>query len=269
MSLGVLLGLQSPESESWDGELFLLARSRWASWQRSHPVLQVCDDLEDLRGWAESRDVDEYNPVLLALAEQGAVDGGDDPAATAALLWLLLGGAVRVAEKLLPLSDQIDELVAAQMWICARTIHWRKGVYVASSVLMNTRREVLTDLGVSVSRGESERGQVKVFAPQWVFDLIDLAQTQVDTTAADRLHDIFEEAAGTGLVSPEDCQMLLDLARRAQTTHAGRGLGGLLEHAAATSVAADWGVSRATVSRRAGRALTVLQGSYGTQVRSA
>lgn len=38
--------------------------------------------------------------------------------------------------------------------------------------------------------------------------------------------DIFDEAVGAGLVSVDDCELLVQLAERAQTSRAGRGCGG-------------------------------------------
>ena len=143
MSVAQQLGLTEPY-----GDLMVCAGERWGRWRCTRPVLDVCEDLQGLRDWVRQAEPHDANQVLLALGELGAVDGHDDPAATTALLWLLLPGAVGIARSLQPLSTRIDELVAAQLWICARTLSWSKGIWVAATVLMNTRREVLTDLGL-------------------------------------------------------------------------------------------------------------------------
>lgn len=262
MSVGTQLGLEMP-----DGDLWVSACDRWHGWRRARPELEVCDELVDLPAWVrQHEDRDEVNEVLLALAEMGAVDGGDDPAATGALLWLLLPGAIRLANSLSPLSVRIDELVAAQLWICGRTVSWPKRVQVASTVLLNARREVLTDLGVGNSGRRRE-------VPVQDVELLERAAHPDGGPAVtgpwDRLYDLLGDVTEKGLVDLDDCRILLELAEVARSPRAGRGLGGLLARDAASRVAARRGVSRSTVARRARGALAVLQDTYSTQARSA
>ncbi len=270
MSLATQLGLEQPQ-----GDLLVSACARWEGWQQAHPVLAVCDDLLGLRDWVRAAAPDEANEVLLALAELGAADGGDDPAATAVLVWLLLPGAVGVARALMPLSERIDELVAAQLWICARTVSWRKHVWVAATVLMNTRREVMTDLGLSMD-ARAARAELPSADPEHLTGP-GLSAQPVGTcvphsTAAadvDLLHGLLQDATGAGVVSPDDCHLLLRLAEHASTRRGGRGRGGLFARSSAADVAQEWGVSRATVTRRADRALRALQDSYARTARVA
>lgn len=269
MSLATQLGLEPPQ-----GDLWVSACARWEGWQRAHPVLAVCDDLFGLRDWVRHAAPDETNQVLLALAELGAADGGDDPAATAALLWLLLPGAVGIAHALMPLSERIDELVAAQLWICARTVSWRKGVSVAATVLMNTRREVMTDLGLSMDP-RAARVEFPSAAPELLTGPgfsghpVGTCVPQSDAAAdVDLLHGLLEDATRAGLVSRYECHLLLRLAQHARTRRGGRGRGGLFARSSTADVAHECGVSRATVTRRADRALRTLQDTYakGTRV---
>lgn len=270
MSLATQLGLEEPH-----GDLLVSARARWQEWQGIHPVLAVCDDLLALPQWIKQATPERSNEVLLALAEQGAADGGDDPAATAALLWLLLPGAVGIAQTLMPLSERIDELVAAQLWICARTVSWAKGVRVAATVLMNTRREVMTDLGLSMDpragRSEVPSADPELFMALGVrVRLVGTGEPQgAEAAHVDALHALLEDATGAGVVDHDDCQLLLRLAEHAETPRAGRGRGGLFARSSATHVAREWSVSRATVTRRAERALQALQDTYASTVRSA
>lgn len=271
MSLATQLGLEEPH-----GELLVSARARWQEWQRIQPALAVCDDLLALPQWIKQATPEESNEVLLALAEQGAADGGDDPAATGALLWLLLPGAVGIAQTLMPLSERIDELVAAQLWLCARTVSWAKRVRVAATVLMNTRREVMTDLGLSTDvragRAEVPSADPEQFIALGVrVRLVGTCEPQGAVAAAhiDALHALLEDATGAGVVDHDDCQLLLRLAEHAETPRAGRGRGGLFARSSATHVAREWGVSRATVTRRAERALRALHDTYAGTARSA
>lgn len=270
VSLATQLGLEQPHED-----LLVSACARWEEWQQTYPVLGVCEDLLGLREWVRRAAPDETNEVLLALAELGATDGGDDPAATAALLWLLIPGAVGVAHALMPLSERIDELVAAQLWICARTVSWRKGVSVAATVLMNTRREVMTDLGLSMDP-RAARAEFPSADPELLtgpgFSGHPVGTCVPRSTAAadfELLHGLLEDATGAGVVSPDDCHLLLRLAQHACTRRGGRGRGGLFARASSADVAEEWGVSRATVTRRADHALRALQDTYARRVRVA
>ncbi|MCK0113527.1 hypothetical protein MWU75_15370 [Ornithinimicrobium sp. F0845] len=273
MSLETQLGLGMP-----DGDLWVLACDRWHGWKRARPVLGVCDELPDLRTWVRRQtDPGAVNTVLLTLAELGAEDGGDDPAAAGALLWLLMPGAVRMAQSLMPLSDKVDQLVAAQLWLSARTVNWSKGIQVAGTLLMNTRRDAVEELGLSRRRRAARSREVPVddielihaLRPPWQPVQPGEDSTASSPGACDLLHDLLEVAATEGRVDLDDCRILLELADAAESPRASRGHAGLLGREAAAVVAAERGISRATVCRRAKSALTVLQGTYATQVRSA
>jgi hypothetical protein len=271
VSLARQLGLNGENKN-----LLVVAGTRWQEWQRAHPALQVGGDLHELREWMRHAGGEDANTVLLALAELGAVDGGDDPAATAVLLWLLLPGAVGVARALMPLSGRIDELVAAQLWICARTVSWRKGVTVAATVLMNTRREVMTDLGLSsdakASRAELPSADLEVLSSRGRsahVHAVDVPSAAVAQGNREELHDLFIAATKAGVVTADDCRLLVRLAEQADTRRSGRGRGGLLGRDSATDVARECGLSRATVARRADRALRALQHTYAEKARCA
>lgn len=262
MSVATQLGLEQP-----DGDLLGLACARWPGWIQSHPVLDVCPDLPALPALLRQMQPEQVNDVLLQLAQLGAVDGGDDSAATGALLWLLLPGAIGVAHDLAPLSQRVDELVAAQLWICARTVSWRKGVRVASTVLRNTRREVLADLGL---RAGARRVEIPMDVE--VLEWVGGAGSRYTDQKGERakvLGDIFDAALSIGAVSVDDCELLVQLAQRAQSPRAGRGSGGLTSRTSAAAVAAERGISRPTVARRVERTLQALRASSCTTARSA
>lgn len=270
MSLAKQLGLERPSAD-----LLVRAGDRWQGWQRTHPVLAVSENLQGLREWVRNAGPEEANEVLLALAELAAVDGGDDRAAAAGLSWLLLPGAVGVARALAGLSDHIDELVAAQLWICVRTVSWRKRIWVAATVLMNTRREVITDLGLSMDP-RAGRAELPVPDPALLIRPGSAAQ-QIGAdgrhcaalVAGELLHGLLEDAARAGVVTVDDCHLLMRLAQHADTRRSGRGRGGLLARSSSTEVGKEWGLSRAAVARRADLALRALQDTYARGVRAA
>lgn len=247
MGLASTLGLEA----AGRGEL-AAAAARWKVWQEEHPVLGVCEDLADLPGWVRTAPPEEVNRVLLALGELGAVDGGDDPAATSVLVWLLLPGAVGVARSLHGVPD-VDELVGAQLWMSARSVNWRGQVRVAATVLMNTRRDVVREL----RRGQG--GGRVVLGQSGVPEALTWERFDLPSNASDVLYDLLEGAVMDGVVDREEVQVLLRLAQACDTPRTGRGNGGLTAKAGMAVVAAELGVSVPTVFRRASRALAKLQ----------
>src|SRR5690606_16742357 len=107
----------------------------------------VVPELVDLPAWLVAHP-GERNEVLSALSALAAQQDGDGDAAAAALAWLLIPGGCLLAGRLAALSPVIDQLVAAQLWIEVRTFGPGRGRRVAATILRNTRKGVLRDLGV-------------------------------------------------------------------------------------------------------------------------
>lgn len=63
------------------------------------------------------------------------------------LAWLLLPSALRVRRALGGLSERIDEVVAAQLWVEVRSLPWRRPHWVAAKVATRMREDVLLDCG--------------------------------------------------------------------------------------------------------------------------
>lgn len=148
MSVATQLGLADP-----DQELLAQARQAWTGWCVEHPALGVVEDLLDLPAWLKAASPQDADDVLHALAQMASPRSGDDITAAGALAWLLLPGACLVAHRLRSLTNRIDEVVAAQLWLEVRSFRWESLRKVAANITMNTRRGVLRDLGV----GESAR----------------------------------------------------------------------------------------------------------------
>jgi hypothetical protein len=262
MSVATHLGLADPDSE-----VLALAGQRRAGWQATHPELRVVDELADLPAWLRAADWADADRVLLALAQLSAPDGGDDVAATGALAWVLLPGASLLAFRLGRLSHRVDEILAAQLWVEARTFPWKGGHKVAANILMNTRKGVIRDLGL----GELS-GRTIPFPPTAeVWDETAHDRQPAEPTPEQDLHDILELATSRGALTAEDGDLLLDLAHAADLAspaRSGRGHAGLMAPAASEAVAADRGVSGRTVRRRAARSVSALRTVCGTQQRA-
>ncbi|WP_457255940.1 hypothetical protein [Pedococcus sp. P5_B7] len=262
MSVATHLGLADPDSE-----VLAVARQRWSRWQLSHEELLVVDELADLPGWLRAADWAEADRVLLALAQLSARDGGDDVAATAALAWVLLPGASLLAFRLGRLSRRIDEVLAAQLWVEARTFPWQRGHKVAANILMNTRKGVMRDLGIG------EVGDRTIPFPPSAQLWTEAAHCAhpAGPTAEQELLDILELAMSKGALSEDDGELLLGLAHaadRASPARSGRGHAGLMAPAASEAVAADRGVSARTIRRRAAGSVCALRTVCSTDQRA-
>lgn len=259
MSVATQLGLGD-----LDTDLLGLARARWAGWAAADPDLAVTPDLMDLPAWLGAADHAATDRVLLALARLASPTGGDDVAATGALVWLLLPGASLIAHRLRTLSHRIDEVVAAQLWVEARTFPWERGHKVAANILANTRKGVLWDLGVGDHLRQSDQAWFRavLVAPEaHLWNRLHANQDAHPNSAAHNLVDVLGWAIRACVVTATDCALLLDLAEEADrvgTGRARRGQLGLMTPAASQAVAGQLGVSARTVRRRAARTLHAL-----------
>ncbi len=254
MSVATHLGLTDP-----DNDVLALARQRWASWQACHEALRVVDDLLELPCWLRAADWAAADRVLLALAELSAPDGGNDVAATGALAWVLLPGASLLAFRLGRLCHRIDEVLAAQLWVEARTFPWQRGQKVAANILMNTRKGVMRDLGIGEQADPTWARSIPVAPTAEVW--LDAAH-HTTPTPAQELHDLLERAQAKGVLSDADGELLLGLATAADRVHparSGRGNAGLMAPAASEAVARSRGVSARTVRRHAARSVHALR----------
>lgn len=257
MSVATQLGLNDP-----DREVLVLARDRWRHWQGQHPVLLVVDELADLPGWMTAQsDRELVDEVLLALAELASPDGADDVAATGALTWLLLPGAVVLAASLDSCAPQVDELLAAALWVEARTFPWQRGRRVAANILMNARKAVMRDLGLGAASGRTWGASTLVDASD-IQDLCDRTlQDQTSPSPAVELRALLDWACAGGVITEDDRALLVDVAAAADRhgTRGGRGSGGLLGNKVSAEVAEGRGVSALTIRRRTNRCVTALR----------
>ena len=234
---------------------------RWPSWVAAEPVLASVAGLEEVVAIAADRDDPGRADVLLAaLVRLGAADGGNDQDAAQAVALLLAGGAGRLAWQLRNLSEDIDEMVAGQVWLQIREFPWRRRRRaIARNILTDARRAVLADLGVDTA--SRRRGVVVVLAGTVEVEAIDggsgILLEQVRPGRLDdeiTLVEVLDWATGEGVVTHQDAGILLELARL-EIDGAVRGLNSAAEIRA---VATHRGVSEKTVRRSRDRALRSL-----------
>ncbi|MFT4011783.1 MAG: hypothetical protein QM655_17260 [Nocardioidaceae bacterium] len=153
MSIAEQLGLGE------DSPLLAQANLWWAEKAGNFAVVQ---DLTDLPAWTRQASRAECDDVLVWLAERAAAE---DQAAVV-LVWLLLPGAAKIADRHRDLSPGIDALVGGQLWIESRTHGGVPAKAVAFTILQRTKRAVSAELGV----GDGARRQDRTWASTTVTD---------------------------------------------------------------------------------------------------
>lgn len=93
----------------------------------------------------------------------------EDPQAYLALAWLLMPGAARVAGRIRRLVDEIDEIVAGQLWIQLCQHYPTDGSYVAKKILDRVYWESMAELGV----GALAKSRDEAWAMSVVVDAFD------------------------------------------------------------------------------------------------
>jgi hypothetical protein len=235
---------------------------RWSSWVATEPVLAGLNGLDEVVAIAEDRgDRVRADALLAALVRLGALDGGNDHDAAQAAALLLVNGAGRLAKQLSTLSDNIDEMVAGQVWVQIREFpSRRRRRAISQNILMDARRGVLRDLGVETAK--RRRGIVVI--------LVDTMAVGAATDASLRavvdhgpgvgggdeltLLGVLKWAIGKGVVTDQDAAILLELAS-VEVAGTVRGLNSAAEIRA---VAARHGVNEKTVRRSRDRAVRCL-----------
>jgi hypothetical protein len=253
MSVADQFGLDDPASP-----LLAEAREGWERWCAVDPRLAVVDDLADLREWTRQADVADKAAMLRTLAALTATDRS----AVAALVWLLVPGACRVAEGLSDLSPDIDALVASEVWVQASQAHRLRTPWLARALLNATRREVAASLDVGC---RADRHWKRVLL---VDDLTTLASAAGDRAAVRpevspdaELREFLEQAVRDKAASEDEVRLLRDLAAAAESVDAPprRGRLGLTTPAAVELVAYDYPEATRTLRRRAAHALDRLK----------
>lgn len=253
MSVADQFGLDDPASP-----LLAEAREGWERWCAVDPRLAVVDDLADLREWTRQADVADKVAVMRTLAGLTATDRS----AVAALVWLLIPGACRVAEGMCDLSPDIDGLVASELWVQASHAHRLRTPWLARALLNATRREVAASLGVG---SRADRHWRRVLLTDELTTLAssvgDWAALEVVVAPEEELREFLDQALLDQAVTEDDVRLLCDLAAAAKTVDAPsrRGRLGLTTPAAVELVAHDHREAARTLRRRAAHALDRLK----------
>lgn len=252
MSVAMMLGVDDSEAPA-----MVAARNGWKEWTATETSLGVVEDLLDLPEWTVRAEHESKDAVLRSLAKLGSGTGGNDPAATTALTWLLVPGAATLAHRLSDLAHNIDELVASHLWTSAKTFAWDRHRSTAASILRETRRGVLAEVGVGESARRTDRTWtltvcVQAESPTWSSVAAD-----EPADALTELTELLNDAVRARVLTEPDCDLLRDLTVAADRNgaQAHRSRAGLMVPAVADEVGRRRGMSSRTVRRRAAQSI--------------
>lgn len=257
MNVTEMLGLH-------DEDMARLVESRWPDWVAIDGRLSVVEDPSRLDGWRRKAAPDATNSVLLGLARLAALDGGDDPDAARVLAWLVMPAALRVRRELGAVSDRLDEVVAAQLWVEVRSLPWQRPHWVVSKVTTRLREGVLIECGVPTLHHPRRLSLVTVDD----FDTVaDPGVPAADDDAAAALADLLAWACAEDVIDEDDRELLVSLIAAARELDAAgarvrdAGVGGLASRQLTALVADDRGWCARTVRRRTARCVEALSGA--------
>jgi hypothetical protein len=250
MSVADYFGLDDPESA-----LMTEARAGWVRWCAEDSDLAVVDDLTYLRAWTWRAEREARGSVFGRLAKIAQTED----AARAALVWLLLPGAINLADGLRDLTGDIDGLVAGQLWIEVSRSHLHSPNGLAKAVLNSTRRAVLAELGV----GSHGRQRDRAWSQTVLLDRFEDQAVQVEPERVDpydELVEVLDAALRDNAVGGIDIWLLHELAVAADGADAAmrRGRCGLTSPALVDEIARRRPEAARTLRRRLGSAVDQL-----------
>ena len=244
-------------------ELYDQVRGRvWERWAGAEPCLTELDGLESL--W--HRRGREADGLLGALVRLAASDGGDDQLAAIAVCHQLASQSRRIAIGLRDLSRDIDEVVAAALWVEIKTFAWREHTRgFATWLVWETRASALGQLMPTRGRTGGEReiavDPLSPLSPWRTQPAPGEDQRNSDGSQAE-LRQLLEWALAAGHLTQADVALLLDLVTagvsvaESDTPHSRYGM---CSQAAVHVVARQRGVCSKTVMRHRDRIVRTLR----------
>ncbi len=230
----------------------------WPAWTALRPDLILVDEPARLRVWLRQADRLEADAVLHGLVWLASTSGGRDTLAAQAVAWAFLPAATELAFRFRTLTDNIDHLVASELWACVRTFPLERRK-VAANLVRGLRTRVVREHAASL--GANREGRVVTTPVGWLDDgWLAPVSCEPEPTAFEELLDVLDWARDRGLITVRERELLLhlvDVAASKPACAARSGLG-LLSDEGVGEVARRLGVSRTTVKRHARRALDVL-----------
>lgn len=123
-----------------------LIDTHWPEWAAKAPDLGLVPASDGLFDWLRKAAPKEADLVLRALARLSHDQAGASAEAGLVLAWVMMPAATLIAHQLRFMSEEIDEHVAAQLWIAVRTFPWSTTGRVAANLKHNLRKKVVREL---------------------------------------------------------------------------------------------------------------------------
>jgi hypothetical protein len=232
-------------------------RAEWPQWRQMSSDLPDVDDLKDLPRWMQNAEPTQRDDVLTALRR--IAEG--DRRAYIVLAWLLMPGTSRIAGRIRRLADEIDEVVAGQVWVQICEHDPADDRYVAKKILDRVYRESMAELGV----GDLAKRRDEAWAMTVLVDAFDesIPAGSADDGAVSKevLTDLLQRGIDSGKLVESDRDLLLDLAHAAEQIDAPgrRGRGGLMTPSVTQLVEEVHAMSSRSIRRHAAGAIKAIR----------
>lgn len=256
MSVATRLDLTRPAVQD-------ITARQWPQWSATLPALTLVDQPTEVDRWLEAADPASADQVLRALAQLAATDGGNDIDAAKVLAWVLMPAACRLAGRLARRSDDIDEHVAAQLWIEVRSFSWQTTGRVAANISARLRKHLIADLVdppaalAAVSLSREYGGQLAARARAFGVEVI--PGPGEDVSPMEELLSVLEWGCQRGVITDTDKLLLLDVVTTAAEEPTWlRSGAALFGDTVSDRVGTQWGISGRTVRRRAVASISAL-----------
>lgn len=234
-----------------------LVAANWMRWVALVPALSQVPMPCSLERWLKRVPRPQSNQVLRGLAELAAESGHNDRDAAFVLAWVLHAGADALIARLWDVSEEIDQHVAAFLWIEIRTYPWRRQRRVASSILLRVRQKVLVEGGnpAQVRNHSRVLAITRPVSPERMCCL----PSPLDESPRDDLEDFLGRAYSRRVITNLERRILLDLVDAAKVRPVRlRANSTLFGDACCDLVGQRWGMSGRKVRRVAKAAIEVL-----------
>lgn len=255
MSVATRLDLTRPAVQQ-------ITAQQWPQWSATLPALTLVDQPTEVDRWLEAADPASADQVLRALAQLAATDGENDIDAAKVLAWVLMPAACRLAGHLGRNSD-INEHVAAQLWIEVRSFSWQTTGRVAANISARLRKHLIAELAdppatratLSPPREYGEQLAARARA----FGMEVIPGPGEDVSPMEELLSVLEWGCQRGVITDTDKLLLLDVVTTAAEEPTWlRSGAALLGDTVSDRVGTQWGISGRTVRRRAAASISAL-----------
>ena len=241
---------------------------KWNAWCAAHPCLERFAGVEEMWRVVQESPIEQADKWLWVWAQLAAEDGGNDLDAASWLAWALVAGASAMGPRMRGIAN-LDQLVAAALWVEVRTYPWRTRHHVAGNVMFGVRARVFAEVGRS-NRRDHRRSIERQLVLVPDYDVVPAGfEEAVDPfapgTPREELLALLDWACAEGVIGEFDRRVLLaqvEVWEEAPRTPQARvAAGGFCGNHLTDATGARLGISGRTVRRITRRCLDALAGA--------